>query len=112
MIDKENYEYLKTLDPRWWESFDTIMSIALILNREDIFSGEDNYSSVDNCIDYFEKPYKWQGEINKLIKEYEKENIILPQCKLCKLFEDGICELYDDDFQKDCKDKIIKEEVK
>lgn len=80
MLNKEDYEFLKNLphlDNKpdfldflkvWYCSDEKVLSVARILNEQGIFR------SIDNVIDYFEKPKKWERDIQALIKEYEKDN--------------------------------------
>jgi len=77
MLDKENYEYLKSLPslgikptifdlPKaWYASGDTMFTVARILDKQGIFQ------KTSQVIDYFEKPRKFEQDIQRLIKEYE-----------------------------------------
>jgi len=58
-------EYLKSLLPRWWESGDTVISVARILNDEGMLT------DVDDAITFFEKPWSYGKEIKEIIKNYE-----------------------------------------
>jgi len=76
IMDKNNYEYLKglalvgcrdisLLSKKWYNSEDTMISVARILEEEGILN------TVDQAITFFEKPYKWERDIQDLIREYE-----------------------------------------
>ena len=78
MLDKEDRKYLKNLPylgikpnlPQlllvWYASDERTLAVARILDKQGIFQ---NTSQV---IDYFEKPRKFEQDIQALIKEYEE----------------------------------------
>ncbi len=59
----------------WYGSDETVLSVARILNSEYRFSGRDTFNSVDNCIDYFESPWKWETDVRELVVEWELEQV-------------------------------------
>lgn len=79
MITKEDYEYLKNLlsigsslnmrdcTKAWYVSRDTVGTVAKILNNYGIFL------TINDVISFFKYPRRWEGTIQDLIKEYEKE---------------------------------------
>ena len=71
-MDRYNYETLKScLNHRiGWDSHDTTHTVACILR--------DGYviNSVDQALDFFEKPWHYEPEIRTLVVEYEIEHIL------------------------------------
>ena len=64
-MDRDDYEFLKTLPLRWEESHTNQTSVALILEREGYLP------DVSITIEYFDSPWRWEFEIKKLIREWE-----------------------------------------
>ena len=58
-------EHLKNLSHDWWKSDDTIYTVACILDDYGCFN------NTRHVIDYFEKPWKFQNEIDFLVKEFK-----------------------------------------
>ena len=66
-MDKDDYEFLKTLPLHWEEWHSNQTSVALILEREGYLE------DAKITIEYFDAPWKWEPEIKKLIKDWEIE---------------------------------------
>ena len=64
-MDRDDYEFLKTLPLRWEDGHTNQTSVALILEREGYLE------DAKIAIEYFDAPWKWESEIKKLIKEWE-----------------------------------------
>ena len=63
----DNYEYLKKLKPKWWQSDDIVITVAHILNEEEVLT------DVDDTITFFEKPWAYEDDIRKIIEDHEEE---------------------------------------
>lgn len=68
-MDRDDYEFLKTLPLHWEERHTNQTSVALILEREGYLS------DAKITIEYFDAPWKWEPEIKKLIKEWEIDTL-------------------------------------
>jgi hypothetical protein len=64
-MDRDDYEFLKTLPLRWEESHTRQTSVALILEREGYLE------DAKITIEYFDAPWKWEPEIKKLVNDWE-----------------------------------------
>jgi hypothetical protein len=51
----------------WYETFDTLLSVATILESETYFI------KTFDVISFFEKPWKWETDMQELIDEYYEE---------------------------------------
>ncbi len=79
MITKEDYEYLKSLlsiggshnirdcTKAWYVAKDTVGTVAGMLNNYNMFV------TVNDVINFFKYPRRWEGKIQDLIREYERE---------------------------------------
>lgn len=77
-MDRTDYETLKDCihNKDWCDSHDTIVTVAHILKGYYIFDSTYGLSaSINNVIDYFEKPWHWEKDILEIVKEYELEAI-------------------------------------
>jgi len=95
MIYKEDYEYLKNLPylgikpdlfdflKVWYASEETTIIVARIFNSQGIFR------SISSVIDYFEKPRKFEQDIQALIKEYEGDMEKCPNCDFDRIMRWG-----------------------
>jgi len=77
-MDRADYETLKYCihNKDWCDSHDHVITVAHILKGYYIFDstyGKD--ASINNVIDYFEKPWHWEKDILEIVKEYELEAI-------------------------------------
>ncbi len=52
----------------WYSSGDTMLTVATILDDEGIFI------KTTDVIRFFEKPWKWESDMQELIDEYNEEN--------------------------------------
>lgn len=101
-MDKQNYEFLKSFNFKTARHGD-LVSLAYIIDDEI------GFKDTDDVLYFFEKFWKWEEEVNQIIKEYEQDLLKKTQCKDCK-FLDGIC-TFDEDFEDlvfDCKNKEVK----
>jgi hypothetical protein len=84
---------------------DDLISLAIIIDKEC------GFKDTGDVIYFFEKSWKWQSDIDELIKDYEQELLRKTQCKDCKYFDGGFyCDIDDnaDDLEIDCTHKEIK----
>jgi hypothetical protein len=64
-MDRDDYEFLKTLPSHWEESHTNQTSVALILEKEGYLE------DAKITIEYFDAPWKWEPEIKKLVNDWE-----------------------------------------
>jgi len=74
----EHYKNTCQLDMIWYASHDTQLSVARILD------GECYFTETSDVIYFFEKPWKFETDMQELVLEYETENKIKFICTGCR----------------------------
>ncbi|MEE8470470.1 MAG: hypothetical protein V3S51_03990 [Dehalococcoidia bacterium] len=64
-------ERLRNLEAGWWNSDDTLLAVARIL---DDFG---SFESPGDVISYFVEPWKWGEEISEIVRDVGREDPIL-----------------------------------
>jgi RIO-like serine/threonine protein kinase len=64
----KQHDIFKESSKIWYVDSDTLITVARILD------GECYFREASNAIDFFEKPYKWESEMQEIVDTYKEES--------------------------------------